>query len=43
MLCLVKVDLGLVEPGADVSHVLVKNLHLVLVTLQRNPEAQQHG
>jgi len=30
---LVQVDLGLVEPGADVSQVLVKDFHFILVTL----------
>lgn len=33
---LIQVDLGLVEPGADVSQVLVKDFHLVLVALRRN-------
>lgn len=30
---LVQVDLGLVEPGAYVSQVLVENFHFILVTL----------
>ncbi len=32
-LSLVQVDLGLVEPGADVSQVLIKDFHFILVTL----------
>lgn len=34
-LSLVQVDLGLVQPGADVSQVLIKNFHLILVTLNK--------
>lgn len=30
---LIQVDLGLVEPGADMSQVLIEDLHLILVTL----------
>lgn len=33
-LSLVQVDLGLVEPGADVSQVLIEYFHFILVTLQ---------
>ena len=32
---LVQVDLRLVQPGADVGQVLVKDLHLILVALMR--------
>lgn len=40
-LSLVQVDLGLVEPGADVSQVLIKNFHLILVTLHAYNEKQR--
>lgn len=32
-LCFVQMDLGLVEPGADVSQVLIKYFYFILVAL----------
>lgn len=42
-LSLVQVDLGLVEPGADVSQVLIKNFHFILMTLYTCNKNQRLG
>lgn len=40
-LSLIQVDLGLVEPGADVSQVLIKDFHFILVTLHTCNQTQR--